>query len=135
MYRFSSRSLQWARRVVKVIGGLSTFVAGIFATILVRDLSVTGWDALAQSSGQATLVYFIAAGIVCALARLADDFWLEPATRDANVIIAAMRHLYETLFGLEPGHRITFLALRTHGQGLLYTSGELRRLAQRHRDA
>jgi len=42
-------------------------------------------------------------------------FWLEPSTRDAEVISSAMQHLYHVLFGPESGHRVTFLAQRYAG--------------------
>lgn len=40
------------------------------------------------------------------------NFWLEPATRDADVITAALRYLYNNMFGQNSGHCITFLAQR-----------------------
>jgi len=112
MVWFSSNFLQRMRRLFKVITGFGGLVAGALVGQILRTLLTGNPQNLTTGLGLMILASSSTILVVVLLTYILNTYWLEPATRNSDIIIAAMRYLYHVMFNYESGHRITFLAPR-----------------------
>ncbi len=105
-------ALRRLRRIAKIVDGVAAFFAGVLLTTLTHEVVQEGSTVFDGFWGRGMGGLFVLATLIFFLSKSVQLFWLDPATRNADVILAAMQYLYFSSFGTESGHRITFLAPR-----------------------
>ncbi len=116
MYWLSYRSLYRLRFLAKLVATVCTLGIGYAvkpATTIM--MSATRPTTLAEFAAMIERHPYLVGGaigamVVLSAVKAAEVFWIERRLRDAAVIGTSMRYLYGKLFGLNSGHRITFLA-------------------------
>jgi hypothetical protein len=100
------------RRIFKVITGFGGLIIGALGGQILKTLLSGNPEDLTKGIGLIFLLGAFGLGLIVLVVYILNAFWLEPATRNSDIITAALRYLYHLMFNLNPGQRITFLAPR-----------------------
>lgn len=106
------RAIKWIRILCEITAAIAAGILGILIKKLIELFVDKGISVLTTSQSIEVVSYSGLVLLPFAIAKTIQFYQLQPNEENADVIIAAMHHLYEVMFGPQPGYRITFLTMR-----------------------